>query len=158
MILKNINDLNKIIEKKMQEAISLTHADISKVLQYHIDRYYSDCIPSVYKRTNILKEKSLVKLDIVKTSNGYSCEVGFDDDYLNYRYPDTWVDIPNSSIQNTPATGYDVLNWNNNGGWHGGTVEGDVEIWDDAIAELGGRSGILKLLKQNLQNVGLSIK
>ena len=157
--IKSINDLNKILEQRATMALKMTQKIIGECIQESIDEYYKEkvfrngtsSIPLIYDRTYKLLN-SMVKTEVVKKGNTLSCQVGISDDYLNYTYPGTngWDGIS--------ATGRDVLTWNNETGSHGGTVDGDWEIWNQAIQSLGGNTGIMAILVSKLKKCGINVK
>ena len=86
---------------------------------------------------------SLVKTEVIQSGNEISCRVEVGQDYLNYEYP-------------KGATGLEVWEWANDM-THGGTVKGKLKVWNDSIDELGGRDGIMRLMKNNLKRCGVPI-
>lgn len=88
----------------------------------------------------------------MKSGDKLTCQVKIDENYLNYKYPGT-IGYPS-----LPAIGYDVLAWNNADGSHGGTVDGDWKIWEQAINTLGGKTGIIAILIDKLKESGLNVK
>lgn len=150
-VIKSINDLSKIIESRIQQALKMTQQEIFKVIQEHISDYYQEpvfrngtsAIPMIYDRTYKLLN-SLIKTDIVKNGNTLSCSVEIDPNYLNYKYMGG-------------ASGLDVM-LSANEQFHGWSIEGDMRIWDDTLAELGLKPGILYLMKSNLKKCGVPVK
>lgn len=157
--IKNINDLNKILEQRATLALKIAQKEIGDCIQESIDEYYKEKVfrggtsatPSVYERTWKLLN-SMVKTEIVKHGNTLSCEVGISDDYLNYRYPGT------DGWDGVSATGYDVLTWNEENGSHGGTVDGDWRIWHEAMQTLSGDDGIMTILISKLKQCRINVK
>lgn len=174
MAIKNIVQLQKVVEARVQKALQLTQSEIYAVVQKHIEAFYQaedfpqdwdgnnhvtqwGNKPAVYQRTNKFLE-SLIKTQVVRVGNGLSCSVQLDEDYLDYEYPGN----PNWK-HNVPATGLDVVTWANDSSHqhtHGYTVSSrtDVAWWSDAMEELGGRQGVLNIMKKNLKAVGVPIK
>lgn len=148
MVIKNNVQLKKEILKRVNKAISQTRFYISEVLQKYIDKYYDDYEPRHYERTYKLMLDSILIADVVQTSKGVSVRIGVDEDYLNYKYKGG-------------ATGEDVFSWASGSKGmehiHGYTVPGNVRIWPDAMEELGGKDGILRLFKQNLRKCGVPV-
>ena len=150
-VIGSTNDLNKILELRIKQALKMTQNEIFKVLQKHITEYYKEpvfrdgtsAIPMMYKRTYKLLN-SLIKTDIIKNGNVLSCTVEIDSNYLNYEYMGG-------------MSGLDVM-LSANERFHGWSIEGDIQIWDDALAELGLKPGILYLMKSNLKKCGVPIK
>lgn len=156
-VIKSIDDLKRIAELCIQNALKLTQEKIGDCIQETIDEYYREEVfengstPSVYERTYKLPN-SLVKTEIIYSGDKYICQVKIDENYLNYKYPGT------PGYPSLPATGYDVLTWNNEDGSHGGIVDGDWKIWEQAMNTLGGKTGIMTILIDKLKESGLRIK
>lgn len=150
-VIKSMSDLTKILESRIQQALKMTQQEIFKVFQEHIKDYYEEpvfrngtsAIPMMYDRVYKLLN-SLIKTGIVKNGNTLSCSVEIDPNYLNYKYMGG-------------ASGLDVM-LSANEQFHGWSVEGDMRIWDDALAELGLKPGILYLMKSNLRKCGVPVK
>jgi hypothetical protein len=157
-VIKSIKDLNKILEQRATMAMKMAQKDIGECIQESINEYYEErvfrggtsCIPEVYDRTYKLLN-SMVKTEIVKSGNTLSCKVGISDDYLNYKYPGT------NSWDGVDTTGRDVLDWNNENGSHGGSVDGDWKIWDEAMRTLGGETGIMAIFLSKLKKCGIKV-
>lgn len=157
-VIKSINDLNKILEQRATMAMKMAQKDIGECIQESINEYYEErvfrgrtsYIPEVYDRTYKLLN-SMVKTEIVKSGNTLSCKVGISDDYLNYKYPGT------NGWDGVDATGRDVLDWNNADGSHGGSVDGDWKIWDEAMRTLGGETGIMAIFISKLKKCGIKV-
>ena len=154
--IRNYNDLSNVLDQYIKRTLEETQNIVEEAIQESIDEYYKEKvfrnktsnIPTLYERTNRLMN-SLVKTAIVKSNGVISCQVKIDESYLNYHYP---------NYLGLSATGRDVLNWNNVYGSHGGTVDGDWRMWDEAIDCIGGQDGILYIFKEKLKNKGLTIK
>lgn len=143
-VIKSISDLTKIIESRIQQALKMTQQEIFEVVQHHITDYYHEYSPRMYQRTWEFLN-SLIKTEIVKSSNGVSCSVEIDKDYLSYRYQGG-------------ATGLNVVTYANQHS-HGGVYDDDFgQFWDDAMAELGLEPGIKYLMKSNLKKCGVPVK
>ena len=150
-VIRSMNDLNKILELRIKKALEMTQNEMFKVFQKHITDYYKEpvfrdgtsAIPMLYEREYKLLN-SLIKTDIVKNGSILSCTVEIDPNYLNYEYMGgmSGLDVMLSAEQ----------------AFHGWSVEGDIRIWNDALAELGLKPGILYLLKSNLKKCGVPVK
>lgn len=158
ILINNIDALKKILNTKIQQALILTQEEIYDVINSHIQDYYKEEVfsppdkstPDVYQRTYQFLN-SLIKTEIVQTNNTLSCKVQISEDFLNYKYPGNTAWEGHIS-----ATGADVAAWANDCS-HGGSVFGEIQFWDDAIDELGGKKGIYNLMKKNLKAVGVPI-
>ena len=150
-VIKSMSDLTKIIESRIQQALKMTQQEIFEVVQQHITDYYKEpvfrngtsAIPMLYDRTYKLLN-SLIKTDIIKSGSTISCSVEIDPNYLDYQYMGG-------------ISGLDVM-LSANEQFHGWSVEGDMRIWDEAMAELGLEPGIKYLMKINLQKCGVPVR
>ena len=150
-IIKSMSDLTKILESRIQQALKMTQQEIFEVIQEHIKDYYKEpvfrngtsAIPLLYDRSYKLLN-SLIKTDIIKSGGTISCTVEIDPNYLNYQYMGgiSGLDVMLSADQ----------------AFHGWSVEGDMRIWSDSLAELGLEPGIKYLMKKNLQKCGVPVK
>lgn len=150
-VIKSMNNLSKILELRIQQALKMTQQEIFEVIQEHITDYYKEpvfrngtsTIPLLYDRTYKLLD-SLIKTDIVKSDGTISCTVEIDPEYLNYQYMGgiSGLDVMLSAEQS----------------FHGWSVEGDMRIWSDSLAELGLEPGIRYLMKKNLRKCGVPVK
>lgn len=160
----NLKDLEKVLKPYIKKAMTLTRDQIFEIISQKISDYYSEEVfnnpldesePFMYTRTEQLME-SLTASNIKESNGVYSFTVGFDDEYLSFKY-DGNPNQPKKPHFN-PATGKDVLEWLNSG-LHGGNVRGGHNYLDEAMAEIESRyGGVPQLFKQNLKRVGLPIK
>jgi len=149
-VIKLMNDLTKIFESRIQQALKMTQQEIFEVIQQYITDYYKEpvfrngtsAIPMLYDRTYKLLN-SLIKTDIVKTNGTISCSVKIDPNYLNYQYMGG-------------ASGLDVM-LSANEQFHGWSIEGDMRIWSDSLSEIGLEPGIKYLMNKNLKKCGIKI-
>lgn len=143
-VIKSMSDLTRILESRIQQALKMTQQEIFEVIQQHITDYYHEYTPLMYQRTWEFLN-SLIKTNIIKTNGTISCTVEIDKDYLSYRYKGG-------------ATGLEVANYANQHS-HGGIYDDDFgQFWDDAMAELGLKSGIEYLMKKNLRKCDVPVK
>ena len=150
-VIKSMSDLTRIVESRIQQALKMTQQEIFEVIQQHITDYYKEpvfrngasAIPMLYNRTYKMLN-SLIKTDIVKSSGTISCSVEIDPNYLDYKYMGG-------------ASGLDVM-LSAEQAFHGWSVEGDMRIWSDSLAELGLKPGILYIMKKNLKKCGVPIR
>lgn len=150
-VIKSMSDLTKILESRIQQALKMTQQEIFEVIQQHITDYYKEpvfrngtsAIPMLYDRSYKLLN-SLIKTNIVKSDSTISCTVEINPDYLNYQYMGG-------------ASGLDVM-LSADQAFHGWSIEGDIQIWQDSLAELGLEPGIKYLMKTNLRKCGVSVK
>lgn len=151
----NIRQLEYEIESRLVEALNLTKEEIYNIVHKKALEYYSEPVfddpdsttPNVYKRTNRLANS--LRRSVESDGNGYLLKVGWENDYLGFRYPSF------SSTGMFPS-GFQVLQWFNSSS-HGGIVPGSHNFWDEAINEMGGETGIIGIFKKNLRAVGLNV-
>lgn len=150
-VIRSMNGLTKIIELRIQQALKMTQQEIFEVVQQYITDYYKEpvfrngtsAIPSLYDRSYKLLN-SLIKTDIIKSGGTISCSVEIDPNYLNYKYMGG-------------VSGLDVM-LSADQAFHGWSIEGDMRIWSDSLAELGLEPGIKYMMKKNLQKCGVPVK
>lgn len=152
---KNPNQLaDALLERYAASALEKIQQEVYDAIQESIYEYYGEYTPEFYDR-KFKFMNSLIKTDIVRKSNTLSCEVKIDENYLRYSYPN------NGGLQ---ATGLDVAQWANRNvsgyGNHGGTIDAgrDNGFFDIGLQDLGGKIGIIALLKNNLIKRGLNVK
>lgn len=149
-VIRSMSDLTKILELRIQQALKMTQQEIFEIIQEHIKDYYKEpvfrngtsAIPMLYDRSYKLLN-SLIKTDITKSGGTISCSVEIDPNYLNYRYMGG-------------ASGLDVM-LSTEQAFHGWSIEGDIRIWSDSLAELGLEPGIKAIMKDNLRKCGVPV-
>lgn len=149
--IRSMDDLINMINEYLMQAMTMTRDQIFEVLSNKVVAYYNEpvfsppdpTVPKVYSRTGALLE-SLTASNIEKDGNGIKCKIGWEDDYLSLTY-------------SGGASGLEVLTWMDSSS-HGGTISGSHNYFTEAINELGGALGIVKLFKKNCIAVGLPIK
>lgn len=156
-----MSELKRILQNRASQALKITRDEIYKVIQRHITDYYHEkvfrneqgnpsSIPEVYQRTYQFLN-SLIKTEVTVSGNEIGCTVKIDIESLDYLQPATTVidmiyrgyhadTSLNDNIYDTPRN---IRTLNN--------------FWNDAIEELGGRDGIMKLMKDNLKRCGVPI-
>jgi len=161
--IKSTKDLTTVFNLRIIKALELTRDEIFKIILKKVTDYYEEQVfnppnesePDYYNRTRILL-KSLTASHIKMSKNNYEFTVGWNDEYLTFRYPGGFAKNGSAGTFNK-ATGLQVLNWFNSES-HGGTVDGSHRYFDEAIDELGGKEGIVNILKSNMKKCGFSIK
>lgn len=161
-MIKNMKDLEKVVNKYIEKAMIMTRDEIFDVVSQKVSDYYNEDVfnnsptnePRWYKRTGRLMEE-LTGSNIERIGNSFKFTVGWSDEYLSFTYPGN----PHQDQINhiNPATGQDVLE-SFNMGYHGWTVKGEHNYWDEALDEINAKHGSIPLLfKKNLKKCGLSI-
>lgn len=150
MAITSISQLKLLLQSRIKKALDITCDEIYYVFRKHLEEYYDEYDPNYYQRTYSFLN-SLIKTEVVQKGNSLSCQIKIDEDYLKYQYEGNF-----GWSENVPATGRDVATWANEG-LHGGTIQGKSKWWDDAMNELGGKQGILNIMKKNLKAVGIPL-
>lgn len=162
-MIKNINDLEKILNKYLIKALELTRDEIFEIVAEKVSEYYGEevfseppiDIPDYYVRTGRLMEE-LTASNITKSGNMYSFTVGWPDSYLTFRYPGGFQRKSASSKFNG-ITGLQVLEAFDSG-THGYTVYGSHNYWQEALEEINARyGGVMELFQKNCIKVGIPI-
>ena len=158
MAIQNMKDLEKVVNKYIIKALELTRDEIFEVVSRKVSDDYNEAvfeheprdIPDFYQRTGNLME-SLSATHITSNGNGYEFRVGWDSEYLQFRYQKGFGKSKYNGI-----TCLQVLQAFDSG-THGYTVQGDHNYWTEALDELGNEQGIIELFKKNCKRVGLNI-
>lgn len=158
MAIHNMKELENVVNKYIIKALELTRDEIFEVVSRKVSDYYNEevfaheryDIPDFYQRTGNLME-SLSATHITSNGNGYEFRVGWDSEYLQFRYPKGFGKSKYNGI-----TGLQVLQAFDSG-THGYTVKGSHNYFQEALDELGNEKGIIELFKKNCKRVGLNI-
>ena len=159
--IRNMNDMNKVLQPYIIKAMELTRDEIFEVVSRKVSDYYNEPVfdggdTPMYQRTGHLRD-SLTGSNVTCKNNIYSFTVGWDDEYIEYTYSG-WTRRWRRGLKGKNyATGEDVLNYFNTGRHGGDGFTGDHNYWDEAIDELGGSTGLVELFKRNCKKVGLPI-
>lgn len=162
--ISNIDDLGKVLMPYIEKAMKMTRDVIFEIISQKVIDYYNEPVfsppgrtePDYYDRTGKLME-SLSASAISRDGNELVFTVGFDNDYLQFRYPSGFITRYYGKSYNN-VTGHDVLNYFNDSS-HGGTVDGEHDYWDEALEEINTKYGsITNLFKQNCKKIGMPIK
>ncbi len=160
----NIKDLGNMVNQYIVKAMELTRDKIFEVVSRKVSDYYHEDVfahapadvPDYYQRTGNLME-SLTASNIIKNGNMFEFCVGWDDEYLTFRYPGGFVK-KGSRGKDNHITGLQVLQAFNSG-THGYTVQGSHNYFDEAIKEINTQYGsITDLFKLYCKKIGMPIK
>lgn len=163
---KNYNEFEKFFNSKLQKAMELTRDEVFEVVSSKVMEYYHEPVfdnsdptePKYYSRgtDDMSMMESLTGGHVTKQGNNYSFTVGFDDDYLEFRYSGGFTTRRYGSKYNA-ITGEQVLQAFNTG-THGYTVQGSHNYWDEVLDEINSRGGLDGILKRNLIKLGVPIR
>lgn len=160
---KNMKDLTSQVDKCVEKAIKLTKDAVYEVVLNKVFDYYEEPVfdgydePLNYERTGKLQESLTSSIIYDKNTIGFT--VGWEDDYIEYRYPGWKEQYGRGKSGVNKATGEDVLRYFNSSRHGGNAFRGNHNYWDEVFEELDSKyGGISNLFKQNCKKVGLPIK
>lgn len=163
MVFKNEAELKKYILAKCKNAIIKSQAQVYQIIDRFVKQFYVEFTPEMYERTYQLF-RSLVKGDIVSTSNGYEAYVYFDVDMLDHYVHTIRVKKSNGKTYTYSYSGkhdwseQDILNNAMTGSSpHGGYADaGGQPIWVESLEVLSTEA--IEVLKRMLISEGIPIK
>lgn len=154
-VIRSMADLQRILQGRLALALQMSQQEIYKVIQSHIAQYYEEkvfngsSIPKMYERTYQFFN-GLIKTGISISGNTVSCEVKMNEGLSYKQSALTVLNMINSGAHADPGL--------NSGDYQTPRYIGaGSHFWDDAINELGGESGIYKIIVNNCKKVGLPI-
>ncbi len=154
MTFSSTKELTSYLLSKMQPAISTVEEEIYQVIDKILAQWYGEYDPVLYERTRQLFH-SLVKSELVPTTNGYQAEVYFDASKLDYSFKY----LHGQKYPNHGANGEDVIQAAMHGG-HGAAgwniAATTTPIWDKSMEII--HAKIYDRIKQALISEGISIK
>ena len=154
MVFKNEKQLKEFLLAKCKSALINTQERVYRILERFMQEYYADYSPELYERTYQLY-RSLIKVDITPTNNGYKTEVGFDIKGLQYM---SGAQPSGEQVMKAASAGY-----------HGAVgaangvalkfVAGDTGtmLWNEQL-RVGVQAEALKILKNMIIAEGIPIK
>lgn len=141
--IKSINELSAVLLPLAKQMVEEQTNYVYETLNYFIQRYYSSYSPKSYRRIYDFMY-SVVKVEPKIAGNTVAAIVYIDYDSMdNYR----------------SATGYEVVNWANQG-LHGGieVKVGSPHVWDDTIENAIENDELLKNAIKFLKNKGIVVR
>lgn len=154
--IKNISQLDKILDAKIRTALENTRKMIGSSIQKTVSDFYHENDPANLKK-QVDFFNSLISTEVRKKGNSYCCEVKIDSSFLNDLYSDPDILKPAAY----PAAHNTVLRSKDESGlgYDGGNIhinDGGIHVLPDlVIQDLGDEAGITALLKENLARTGL---
>lgn len=141
--ISNMDELEKALLPQMTKMVGAMADRVYETLNYFLQEYYSSYNPKSYRRQyDFLRSAVKVEPKIVKGKIIASV-------YIDYENLDDYYE----------ASGYDVVNWANQG-LHGGLDTGSntPHVWDDTMDETINNGELLKLAIQYLKSKGFSVR
>ena len=162
-MIKNIKDLASQVDKCVEKAIKLTKDVVYDVVLNKVLDYYEEPVfdgydePLNYERTGKLQES--LTSSVIYNKNQIGFTVGWENDYLEYRYEGWQKQYKRGKFGVNKATGEEVLRYFNSGRHGGDAFKGSHNFWDEVFEEIDRKyGGINNLFKANCKKVGLPIK
>jgi len=140
--INNMDELEKALLPTMTKMVDGMATKVYETLNYFLQEYYSSYSPKSYRRQyDFLRSAVKVEPKIVRGKVIASV-------YIDYESLDNYKN----------ASGYQVVNWANQG-LHGGLDVGDntPHVWDDTV-EAVDNGTLLKLAIQYLKSRGISVR
>lgn len=141
--ISNMDELEKALLPQMTKMVGAMADRVYETLNYFLQEYYNSYNPKSYRRQyDFLRSAVKVEPKIVKGKVIASV-------YIDYENLDDYYE----------ASGYDVVNWANQG-LHGGLDTGSntPHVWDDTMDETINNGELLKLAIQYLKSNGFSVR
>lgn len=141
--ISNMDELEKALLPQMTKMVGAMADRVYETLNYFLQEYYNSYNPKSYRRQyDFLRSAVKVEPKIVKGKVIASV-------YIDYENLDDYYE----------ASGYDVVNWANQG-LHGGLDTGNntPHIWDDTMDETINNGELLRLAIQYLKSKGFSVR
>ena len=140
--INNMDELEKALMPTMLKMVDIMATKVYETLNYFLKEYYDSYDPVSYRRQyDFLRSAVKVEPKIVRGKVIASV-------YIDYESLDNYKN----------ASGYQVVNWANQG-LHGGLDVGDntPHVWDDTV-EAVDNGTLLKLAIQYLKSRGISVR
>jgi len=166
-VFKNIEAIKQDVIKKSEKGVRQAQNSVYKIIDQFLHEYYREYKPAIYERTHQLLN-SLVKTEVIKTSNGFTSYVYFDVGALDYsvkyfsKYPVAGGYMnpfngkvtPDGVFPNPKGSAELTLESAMHGS-HGGYIEG-IPIWERSIDILDQKG--CEILKKKLIQAGIPLK
>lgn len=148
-IIKNMSDLQTIIELLIEKAVqNASEILLAKLQEYIEEDYYKMYSPLFYQRTRVFFESAVANM-----TGKSSASVGIDRLYMSYQYPSKYKYLDGSEGH---WTGEDQV-FMADSGFHGNVnIYRDGHFWKDF--ENFCNDNAINILKTELRKQGLSIK
>lgn len=169
MVFKSVEDIKNDILNKMQISVLNTQQNVYDIINNVVKQFYAEYSPKVYETTGQLY-RSLVRSEIIRTSNGWVASVYFDASKLDYGRKRITKVKTARGYMNVYNHTYSTNGWFDNTGYsdeiilqttmesrkpHGGYA-GGTAIWKTSSKIF--KSKLLKTIKSELRKSGIPVK
>ena len=164
-IIRNMNDLSKVLEPKIRQILDLVAEDVKKEIDEALDKYYDEYNPVSYTpRTDQLKNCCKIS-KISKNGTTFDIEIYLDIDSLQYttKGADAYKTVKagdtglhggwNPSNISAGQVPWEDIENNNSARYGSGT-----QIWEEPMRELFDNGKLIELFKKYARLRGLNIK
>lgn len=161
MTFDSMDALKNYILAQSQIAVDRAKEKVCYVINHFLTEFYKEFDPSVYERTEQLL-RSLVKTDVRSTGDGWTAEVYFDLDALDYSWrlvngqreeKEGWSHTGNKNsdewVLETAMTGEYP-----HGGYKG--ANGNTQIWTESMKIL--NRDAIQMLTDELKKAGIPVR
>lgn len=171
-IIKNLEQLTKVLELKIIEILEFTAKDVKQEIDKYLQKYYDEYNPALgksmrslfYQRTDQLR--NCCKIGKLKNNNGnINIEVYLDIDSLNYSTPGADAFKTLRAADSGLHGGWDVSNlqsgqvsWSTISGNTGESWGSGTQIWEEPMKELIDNGKLITIFKKYAKQRGLNIK
>lgn len=139
---KNMNELARALQPTLLKMTDQLAERVYEVLNYFLQDYYAGYEPSSYQRTKDFLY-SAVKVDAEPYKGGVRASV-----YIDYNSLNSYRNV----------SGYQVVEWSNEG-LHGGIeVYHKPHVWDDTLDNTVNNGELLRLAVDYLKSKGFSVR
>lgn len=140
--ISNMKELEKALQPTFLKLTNRLADEVYKKLNYFLDDYYTGWTPSSYNRTKDFLY-SAVKTEAKPYKGGYKASV-----YIDYDSMNNYVN----------ATGYQVVQWADDG-LHGGlSVNHKPHVWSDTMDNTINNGSLLQSAIEYLKSQGIQVR
>ena len=154
MVFKNEAQLRKFLMEKCTKAVANAQKKVHKEFADNLNQFYGEYNPREYIRTNALFN-SLKVTGIKRVGNQYMSSVTTEIYFDNPSWMHGWVPLQSGDFGYSYWTDNYIFDVAMTGKHPHGGYQTGTAIWTQTMRNLGGKQGIKKLLKQELQKQGL---
>ena len=154
MTFKDEAQLKKFLMKKCKSAVENTEKKVHEELAGNLNQFYTEFTPKEYIRTDALLN-SLESTGVKQVGNQHMSRVEAEVGFNVPKYEHGWMRLQSGEYDYSSWTDEQVLDVTMQSSLPHGGYEAGTAIWTESMRSLGGKSGVKKLLKQELKKQGI---
>jgi hypothetical protein len=154
MTFKNEAELKRFLMEKCTKAVANTERKVHEELAGNLNQFYTEYSPKEYIRTGALFN-ALESTGVIKTGNQHMNRVEAEVGFNTPQYEHGWMRLQSGEYDYSSWSDEEVLDVVMQSRLPHGGYESGTAIWTESMKQLGGKSGIKNLLKQELKKQGL---